>query len=51
MNRCRPERIDMNEYGEMLKLILKIKEGRVPDKNARRWKREKQKSHEESVQD
>ena len=33
-NRCRPEKTDTNEYLQMLRVHLKLEEGRVPGRNA-----------------
>ena len=38
MNRCRSEKKDTHEYWKMWKIILKIEEGRVPNRNAKGWK-------------
>ena len=35
MNRCRREKIDRKEHGEMLRRILALEEGRFLSKNAR----------------
>ena len=35
MNHCRPEKEDTNEYGKMLRTILKLEEGEVPDRSAK----------------
>ena len=43
MNRCRPEKKDTDEYGNTLKIILKLEEGRVPDRNAKGWEVEGEK--------
>ena len=37
MSRCRPEKMDTRGYGKMLKRIVKLEEGRVPDRNAKGW--------------
>ena len=51
MNRCRPEKIDTKQYGNMLKRILIPEERRVSDRNARGWTVEGEKNgHHESVQ-
>ena len=53
LKRCRLEKKDMNEYGHMLKIILKLEEGRVPDRSLKRWnvERVKKESQEERVQE
>ena len=38
MNHCRPEKTDTKEHGKMLKILLKLEEGRVPHGNAKGWK-------------
>ena len=38
MNRCRPESQGAKEHGNMLKIILKLEEGGVPDRSAKGWK-------------
>ena len=47
MNCCRPERVDTEEYGKMLKRIHTLEDGRVPAKEAtggsRNWRIEGQK--------
>ena len=51
MNRCSPEEVDTKEHGKMVKRILTVEKGRVPDTNARglRVGGEK-KSHKKRVQ-
>ena len=43
LNRCRAEKKDTNEYRQMVKIILKVEEGREPCKNAKGWKVEGEK--------
>ena len=43
MNHRRPEKKDTKEHGQMLKIILKVEEGEVPDRNAKGWKVEGEK--------
>ena len=38
MNRCIPEKKDTKEHGKMLKNVLELGQGDVPDRNAERWK-------------
>ena len=38
MNRCRPAKKGTNEHGKMLKIILMLEKGEVPDRYAREWK-------------
>ena len=47
MNHCRPEKIDTKEHWKMLKRILVLKEGRMPDRNARGLRVEGEKKREE----
>ena len=42
MNRCKPEKVGTKEFGKMLKRIQVLDEGRIPAKEARRWKIEGQ---------
>ena len=42
-NQCKPEKLDTEEYGKMLKRILIVEEESVPAKNAEGWKIEGQK--------
>ena len=44
LNRCRSEKKDTKKCCKMLKIILKLEEGRVPDRNAKGWKVEEQQS-------
>ena len=49
-----PEKKDPTEYGHMLKIIFKLEEGEVPDRNAKGWIIEengKKKSHKERLQE
>ena len=50
---CRPEKKDTKENGKMLKRILKLEEGRVPDRSANGWRVEgnKKKTHRKRVQE
>ena len=43
MNRCRPEKKDMKEYGRMRNIFLKLEKGEVLDRNARGWNLEGEK--------
>ena len=38
MNCCKPEQVGTKEYGNMLKRIQVLEDGRVPAKEARNWK-------------
>ena len=37
MNRCKPGKMVTKEHGELLKIILKLEEGRVPDRKEKGW--------------
>ena len=52
MNRCKPEQLDTKEHGKMLNIVLKLVEGRVPDRKEKEWKswREK-KGHQDRMQE
>ena len=43
MDCCKPEHVGTKEYGNMLKRIQVLGDGRVPAKEARNWKIEGQK--------
>ena len=38
MNRCKPEEKGTKEHRKMLKIILKLEKGEVPDKSGKEWK-------------
>ena len=44
MNSCRPEKKDTKEYGQLLKIILKLEEGEVPARNAIGWEGQKRRA-------
>ena len=38
LNCCKPEQVGTREYGKMLKRIQFLEDGRVPAKDAKKWK-------------
>ena len=51
MNRCEPEKLDTKAYGQMLKRILILEDGRVPARNAEDGKsKDKKKGYQEGMQ-
>ena len=43
MNHCKSEKMEAKEYGKMLKRIVILEEGMVPDRKAKGWKVEEEK--------
>ena len=37
MNCCRPEQMDTEEFGKMVRRVQILEEGRVPAKEAKNW--------------